>query len=743
MIGTTPPAPRRRGAALGALAVSLTVSAAVLAAPAAAVAPGAALTNTAGFGGYSTGTNVFTDVLNSGGDPDLLRLSLSQSAAGVSVGEALVDQDLLGSSILTADEAGKNAYGHGAAANVGIGQAESAPPQVALSTAEALSPPPTVAEPTDLLQLPAGPVATAALLPSTAQAQTVSSSSVCPTGNESLISEGTSQVANAQLLSPGAGQNVVTVGDAALPGDGVSASVSQTGLVAPSGGAAGFGLATVTTQTIAPITLFRGIPGAETTIAVLRDLQLSATATGGTGSEVFYGFVNAAGEPVPDSEEVLRINDTVLTSEDVLGGDGLKLSLGLVDVFIGAPAHGLDDNPLSNPTVTSTNAAAAADFIRITVPGTVPVGSTMPVAADSPLAPVLNPVLQPVIDGLEPVLAGLQDALAAAGLDAADLRIGHFEALASVPAGGIDCGGPDDNPLDESMKDVSVLDVAPGGLFDYDIRIPNRGDAPITNVVVKDTYSADLEFVSSVPPPTSRTGNMLTYELGTLQPNEFRIITLTFRVPTDAVAGTVYRNKALITGTYKGQPIDKPVEVEGPTVGPAPTGGCNLSGSTKFASNTQVVTGQNFGYFVNVLNSGGQPCRNVVVKDTLVDGVSFVSCTAGCTRDGQDLTWDVGTLAAGQGKVLAVVVKVTATSGTLPNRALITSPSGPGGTPSTPGPTVTDTSVPAPGKPASGPDGAGALPGTLPRTGLPLAPSVLALGLLSGALVLARRRTFG
>lgn len=728
-----------------ALTGALSLTGLVLASPAVAVTPAQSLSATNGYGGYSSGTGVFTDVLNVAGDPDVARLSLAQSAAGVTVGEPLVDSDLLGSSILTADEAGKNAYGHGAAANVGLLQASIAPPQVALSTAEALSPAPTVAEPTELLSLPTAlaPVGQAQLLPSTAQAQTTSTASACPTANGALISEGRSQVANVQLLSPAAGQSVVVVGGTS-PTEGVTDVLSQTGLVAPSGGAAGRGLVTTTNASLAPLTLFQGILGAQTTIQVLRNLQLKATATGGTGSSLFYGFIDAAGNPVADSEEVLRINDTVLTSEQVLGGDGIQLSLGVADVFIGAPAHALDDDPTTAPTVGSTTVAGAVDFIRVKVPGTVTVGSTLPVAADSPLAPVLNPVLQPVVDGLAPVLQAVQDGLAGAGLGVADVRYGHFEALSTVPAGGIVCGDGS-NPFREAFKDASAEGVAAGATFEYVVRFPNRGTTPVTNVKVVDTFTGGpppLEFVSSDPAPSSRSGNTLTYAIGTVQPGEFVDIRFVFRVPANAPTGTEYRNSAVITGTYEGRDVSQTVSVDAPTVIDRPTGGCDVSLSTKYASNRQVVTGQEFAYYVNASNTGGTPCTGVVVKDVLDDGVSFVSCSDGCTRSGRELTWNVGTIAPGASTTLAVVVKVVATSGTLPNAAVITPDNGPSARPTTPGPTVSPVSVGNPGKPAGCPaDGCPEVaPEQLPRTGGSALLALAALGLL-GAGVALRRRT--
>jgi uncharacterized repeat protein (TIGR01451 family) len=446
-------------------------------------------------------------------------------------------------------------------------------------------------------------------------------------------------------------------------------------------------------------------------------------------SVLSYGVVGKG-----DADPVVTIkngsNVQTLSSQQVFTASGVVIKLGVADIMLGAPAHsltGLEGSPVTQ-SADGTNAAGAVDVVRVTVPGSLsPTGS----AVGGPLGTVLNPVLNAVVSALDPALSQLQSALAGAGLNLADVRVGHLEARANVPVGGIDCSS--ENPLSESRKDVSTLHVQPGSTFDYDIRVPNRGASALTNVKVVDTYPADLTFVSSVPAPSSRNGHTLTFDLGTLQPNEFRTIQLVFKVPNDAKAGTIYHNCAIITGSYLGQPVSFPVQVDGPTVGPVRTGGCNLSGSTKFASNLQVKTGENFGYFVNVLNSGGKDCADVTVSDPLISGVRFVSCTDGCTHNGQVVTWKLGTVKAGDSRVLGVIVKVVATSGTLPNTAVVTSPSGTGGRPTTPGPTITNVSVPAPGNPTDGPNG------QLPRTGLPVG----LLGLLGAGVTMRLRRREG
>jgi len=516
------------------------------------------------------------------------------------------------------------------------------------------------------------------------------------------------------------------------------------------------GLLRQTTQTLASVTLFGALGAANALkIEVPGPLRPSAEAGGQPGTSVVrYGVQGASG-----ATPVLRITlgtgkPMELTSQQLFGKGGVVLPLGVADVTIGAPAHSLTGLDGSPPTQlpNGTSASAAADFIRISVPGKLKVpGGTTPVGG--PPGTVLNPVLTALSSGAQPLTSALQKALATAGLDVADVRVGHLEASSTVPVGGIVCATPI-NPLNESRKDVSATTVPAGQTFTYDIRVPNRGTSPVTNVTVDDTYAAGLQFVSSTPAPASRGTNTLHYNLGTIQPNQVVVIVQTFRVPADAPNGTVYKNDAVIRGTYQGMTLPPvTVHVPGPTVAPAGSGPCNLQHSTKFASNTQVKTGENFGYFVNVLNSGGQACTNVVVRDTLINGVRFVSCTDGCTHSGQTVTWRIGTLQAGQSRVLSVIVKTVATSGTLPNRADVTADSGTPGHPSTGGPTVSGVSVPAPGRPASGaeaaapaapaaaPAAAAAPARALPMTGLPADPAALGLTLLVGTGVLLRRRS--
>lgn len=699
---------------------------AALATPAAAT-PRTALPHAASSSDYSGFSNGTLEYVNAANLPpaDVAKAGLGQSASGVQLPglSAGVHTDQLKQPLLIASPAGKTAYGHASGANAGLLGDVTAEPNVLENTLEEATSPAPSAAAGDLLAVPLDPVADADVLPSSALANTPADGG-CVTGKD--ISRGFSSIANANVLVPSATTPVVNVAD-------TSTTTSHEALFKQTTGA-NYGLLSQSTQNLAPVKLLAGTP-AELTIKVLAPIQLSASAAGLAGTaHVSYGTTET--DPTKPILEISGGGQTqTLTSQQVFGNGGFVIPLGVADVTIGAPAHsltGLEGTPV-NQSATGLTASATADFIRVTVPGLLPVPGSDPL--DGPLAP-LNAVLNPVLSGLAPITSAIQSGLAGAGLDLADVRVGHMESSVSVPSGGITCGSTE-NPLDESRKDVSATSVTAGQTFTYDIRVPNRGTSPITNVTVDDTYSAALEFVSSVPAPTSHSGNQLHYALGTIDPNEFDTIVMTFRVPANAAPGTRYHNEAIIRGTYQGNPISFPVSVDGPTVVGPLTGGCTLAGSSKYASNTHVKTGEVFGYFVNVFNSGGVACKNVVVHDTLISGVSFVSCTLSCTHSGQAVTWNLGTIAPGQSLVVSVLVKVTATSGRLPNAAIITTTNGTGGNPKTPGPVVDNTTVPAPGVPARL---VASADNNLPRTGLSTGIAAGGLLLLLGGAVALRRR---
>ncbi len=78
-------------------------------------------------------------------------------------------------------------------------------------------------------------------------------------------------------------------------------------------------------------------------------------------------------------------------------------------------------------------------------------------------------------------------------------------------------------------------------------------------------------------------------------------------------------------------------------------------------------------YTLTVSNAGPSTAANIVVRDTLPTGTSFVSASFGGTESGGVVTWTaIPTLAVGANAVRTVTVRMDAT-GTLTNKAVVSS----------------------------------------------------------------------
>lgn len=82
-----------------------------------------------------------------------------------------------------------------------------------------------------------------------------------------------------------------------------------------------------------------------------------------------------------------------------------------------------------------------------------------------------------------------------------------------------------------------------------------------------------------------------------------------------------------------------------------------------------VSSGSNLTYTINYANTGSEAATNVIVRDTVPAGTSFVSATGGGTESGGVVSWNIGTLAPGASGSVTMTVLVTAGSGTVDNNA--------------------------------------------------------------------------
>lgn len=505
--------PNRLRRRLGAL-TALMALAMMLAPPANAAVP----FKDAAFSGYATGTYLHADALTIGTSPTL-KVDAGFAAASVnSRGLTAQVNDELGRPVAPVLQ-GKNSYGAGFGLDVNLLGGD----VLAQQQAAAAAPPSTdliIKRLVDLSNTLPGVLAAGAL---EGRAQARYDANTCILGAD--MSYGQGDVADLALLGGPLGD----LTDALLgtnPGNqdpGAVRTSARTRLV-PQTNEAGekigdnVALMTEVKQTLAPIVLFQGIPGAEITINLLGEWTMRAVATGipgqayiqympGTaGNTPVLSITNSlpiVGEPVDNLvltlNQLLGIDDIVT---DLLGGEGGLLNLGLVDLELN-PAPTVVENP------DGTSATASVDVARVAL-----------------------------LPGAEGVLGELLGGLIPGGLELADVRIGHMEAAAIVPAGGITC--PDINVSKTANPDP----VNAGSDFTYTITVNNPYDCTLTDVRVVDTISTSNPNIKYTirgqdPPASSVSENrVLTWnDVGPIPPRGSKELKITVNVSADSKAG--------------------------------------------------------------------------------------------------------------------------------------------------------------------------------------------------------------
>jgi LPXTG-motif cell wall-anchored protein len=489
--------------------------------------------------GYATGQPAHVQALEAGGTR-IADAEVAWSAASVDA-----DADGLKGAklnevnrVLQPDKAGKLAYARGSGLEVGLATTPADENQVILAAKAEAEAPPSSSDLQEVGVEGLDPVAYASALRGAAVANANDSGlvpDVCILGDD--IARGTAHAADVELLDL-AGDTSQPQLDGPLlalddqnPDRSVSQSTSREKLV-PSGKPNNFGLMSEVRQTIAPVTLLQGddndptTPLRTITIEVLGEWVLRVIANGSSGgASVFYG----PGEVNPQVP-ILRILDSdnavsdILSFQDLFGDEGftaidipgvLRIAIGEDPRAIAAP--GQDPDPASKPKIAAngTSASAAVDVIRIQL------------------------LSQPDPQG-------------------ADIRVGHMEASAQVPVGGINCP----IPVDKSATDT---EISVGDTTTISITVDNTYDCDLTKVVLTDTISqvtGTPNFVitdtggdanpeggtdpEEVLPPGDDKQTELTWNLGTIAKGKSKTVNFTI----EATDGGLLRDIADASGTF-------------------------------------------------------------------------------------------------------------------------------------------------------------------------------------------------
>ncbi|HVE77089.1 MAG TPA: LPXTG cell wall anchor domain-containing protein [Actinomycetota bacterium] len=510
------------------------------------------------FSGFSTGSTFHADAIQLG-TTRLENLDEALSASTVNsqnLGTALQNEMQV---VVQPSLPEKNSFGRGSPLEIGLVQTTPVTTAQSLTVlnarADASAPPTTPMVTREVLTQKVDPAVYASVLRGQAAAQW--DENYCPIGSD--ISFGRAYAADLQLVDAGGNtqpdlDSPVIQGDATNPDRNVAWTETRTRLVPQidkAGNRVGnnWGLMTEVHQTYAPITILEG--GAnQRTIEVLGEWVLRAVALGVEGSYIHYGPKDAS--PQTPVVRILDASGAVIqqvTSQQLVGATGLTQNLPIGQIAIGEDPRAIATPPgatpdfNSQPTVTPTEVSGAVDVVRLITE------------------------------------------IAAAGLQIEDLRIGHMEVKAQVPAGGIICGLG-------VTKEANPIQVVPGEEFTYTIVGRNPFDCVATNVRLTDTITVSrgvrYSVVSSNPEAESNTVNrdgsrVMTWSLPDLQPKSLtQPISITILVDRRSASGVFTNNAVLeaLCGTADAQgrtgiasPVRAETTIELPRVGNLPATG--------------------------------------------------------------------------------------------------------------------------------------------------------------------------
>ena len=481
--------------------------------------------------GYASGTVIHADALQNG-STRLADVEVAFSGAAYTsapLGKGIKNEV---QRVVTYALGAFNGYGRGSGLEVGLGVSPSGENQVVLpGKVEAKAPPSTKLITKEEGPIKADPLASARLLRGQAQGRAVSNG--CVLGSD--LGYGLGYVTDLGLLNTPASPFVSTSAD--NPDRAASQSVSRTRLVR-AGGSTGpigrFGLMSETRQTIAPVTFFKG-SASQFTIEVDGEWVLRATADGTTGS-VHYG----PGSTSPETP-VVRVIDAadkvtnVLTLQQLLGKEGLKVEIpnGVAEIAIGEAPRALGGAGGSQPTATGTLASAAVDVVRVRLLSSEPT-------------------------------------------HVADVRIGHMETAVAVPAGGITCGIG-------MAKRADPESVRAGQSFTWTVTVANPHECTLTKVKVVDTITTSnpgikYTITGHEPAASSTTASSLTWnDIGPIESGKSKDLKITVKVAEDSAAG-LFTDEAVATALCGEGSAEGAAEATGGAAGAAGAAGNVLEG---------------------------------------------------------------------------------------------------------------------------------------------------------------------
>lgn len=203
--------------------------------------------------------------------------------------------------------------------------------------------------------------------------------------------------------------------------------------------------------------------------------------------------------------------------------------------------------------------------------------------------------------------------------------------------------------------------VTEGTNVTYTVTVTNNGPGAATNVILTDVLDGLVTFVSATPTQGTCGENMGTVscDLGSLANSATATVTIIVTTP-DVVDAVQITNQASVSGTETDPVGTNDSATEQTTVVPAGPAMADLALTKSDSPDPVFSGGQQIWYTLTVTNNGPDDASNVVLTDTLPNGVVFVGATYesfnSCPEVNGVVTCDLGALDLNESKTILIIV---------------------------------------------------------------------------------------
>lgn len=225
------------------------------------------------------------------------------------------------------------------------------------------------------------------------------------------------------------------------------------------------------------------------------------------------------------------------------------------------------------------------------------------------------------------------------------------------------------------LEATAPASALPGSSVDITANVRNNGPAVASNVLLRASIAGpwSLQSGSGGGFTCAPVGGVLECRRDTLAAGAAETLTLRGQVQANASGGPLTAALAVASAVNDPTPGNNAQNLSIAIAVPPPPAGADVS-ITKTDSIDPVAFGQRFDYILTVRNQGPAPATDVVIRDTLPAGLTFVaaagaglSCTGGATVECRA----AAPLAPGAQLVATVTVDAPSVSGTVVNEATV------------------------------------------------------------------------